>query len=283
MSRRTPTAGSFGSQLRYWRRARGLSQLTLASLAHTTPRHVSFIETGRSRPGHDLVLRIAGCMRLPARAANALLAAAGFGPGFDERALDDEVMRPVRRVIDSVLEQHAPYPGCAIDARGRVHLANTPYLALFPKALERSAEQNIDDYFGAPGRAWIVNWPEALWAAFDLRSDYAQRSGDPELLRLAERALSHLRDVPRPVPEGSSPMIVSKVRLGDETITTFASVLRFEAARDVTLSELRIELIFPADERSDEIMRAFGERASTRSCPNAASGGARAAAAESVA
>ena len=73
---------SFGDTLRYWRKRRGLSQLELATEAQTTPRHISFIETGRSRPGRDLILRLARSLGLLARDTNALLVSAGFGPAF---------------------------------------------------------------------------------------------------------------------------------------------------------------------------------------------------------
>jgi hypothetical protein len=222
---------------------------------------VSFIETGRSRPGRDVIVRLAACMQLPARAANALLAAAGFGASYPERALDHDALRPVRSAIRSVLDGHHPYPGCAIDARGRVQLANPAYLMLLPDALERTAEESIDAFYGHEGRARIENWTEVAWSACDLRSDHANRSGDPELLRLAARARERLRGVPRPAPPApgeASPVVCARIRVGEETISTFASALRFETAREVTLSELRIELIFPADDRTREFFQALG-------------------------
>ena len=97
-----------------------------------------------------------------------------------------------------------------------------------------------------------------MWAAADLRCGYANRSGDPELLRLANRALSYLPDVPRPFPPpegGASPVIGARLRVGDEIVSTFSTVLRFESAQEVTISELRLEMVFPADPRSGEIMR----------------------------
>jgi transcriptional regulator with XRE-family HTH domain len=74
----------FGQRLRHWRKHRGLSQLELAARAETTPRHVSFIGTGRSRPGRDLILRLAECMDVPMRDRNALLTAAGLNPAYPE-------------------------------------------------------------------------------------------------------------------------------------------------------------------------------------------------------
>ena len=108
----------------------------------------------------------------------------------------------------------------------------------------------------------IENWPEVVWSGFDLRNEFANRSGDPELLRLAARARAHLRDVPRPQPAPeslASPVISVRFRFGDQTISTFSSQLRFDSAQEVTTSELRLELIFPADPRSGEIIRWLAE------------------------
>lgn len=85
-----PSLSSFGQLLRLWRRQRGLSQLALAELAYTTPRYISFIETGRSRPGRAFILRLARCMELPLHEQNELLTAVGFHPESVEPRLDDE-------------------------------------------------------------------------------------------------------------------------------------------------------------------------------------------------
>jgi len=246
----------FGQQLRFWRRNSALSQLALAEMARTTPRHISFIETGRSRPGREVILRIAECLKLPIRATNELLIAAGLNPEFAERTLDDEALLPIRSAIVALLASHEPYPACAIDARGRIHLANESYLKLVPNALAMSAEESIDAFYGADGRESIENWPEVLWSSYDSRSDFARRSGDPELIKLAGRAFEHLKDTPRPTHVNSlAPVIFTRFRTGGEIISTFASAMRFDTAREITTSELRIELIFPADNRSAEIMR----------------------------
>jgi transcriptional regulator with XRE-family HTH domain len=89
---RLPTA--FGEQLRYWRRRSGHSELALAAEAGTTPRHVSFLETGRSRPGSDIVLRLAQVLDVPLRERNRLLVAAGLPPAFGEQHLDVPELAP---------------------------------------------------------------------------------------------------------------------------------------------------------------------------------------------
>jgi transcriptional regulator with XRE-family HTH domain len=253
----------FGQRLRTWRRQRGLSQLDLAALAETTPRHVSFIETGRSRPGRELVLRLAQCMNLPVRERNRLLASAGLPPAYPQRDLDEHEMRPFRIAVEAILEHHEPYPGCAIDGLGQVQRTNTAFRALWPGAEDASPEQAIDAFFGpGPMRDMIENWAEVAWAHVDSRRLEAERTGDPRLLALVERSLHHLRGIARPSISGgvSSPVVCPRFRIGDRVIRTFTTVMRFEHAHEVTLNELRVELIFPIDEVGAAFFRGLADR-----------------------
>ncbi|MGN6147546.1 MAG: helix-turn-helix domain-containing protein, partial [Rhizomicrobium sp.] len=93
-----------GSQLRQWRQRRRLSQLDLATEADISPRHLSFLETGRSQPSREMVLHLAEQLAVPMRERNVLLVAAGFAPIFSERTLDEPALAPARAAIDAVLE-----------------------------------------------------------------------------------------------------------------------------------------------------------------------------------
>lgn len=258
MASRPARSSAFGEELRSWRRQRGVSQLRLAELAGTTPRHVSFVETGRSRPGRELVLRIGASLDLPMRARNALLACAGFAPAFPERTFDEAALRPVAASIRGVLDGHDPYPGWVLDVRGRALLANAAARRFFPATLDLDAEAAVDVLFGRWGPAHVENWPEVAWAAADRRRRLAATSADPQLQRISERVHAHLRDVPRPPvsdPGDEPPVLYSRVRLRGETISIFSAVLRFETSRDVTLAELGVELVFPADEAAAHFFR----------------------------
>lgn len=247
---------SFGHSLKYWRRRRGLSQLELATEAQTTPRHISFIETGRSRPGRDLILRLARTLGLLARDTNALLVSAGFGPAFAQRSLDEEAMRPFAATIRTILDNHDPFPGSASDALGRIHMTNAAHRRVFPGAAERTPEQAIDAFYGRRAGFDFENWPEVAWAYADRWRLEASRSRSAELSRLAVRAESHLADVPRPNPQEADSAVMSpRVRIGGEVFSTFATILRFDTARDLTLAEIRIELVFPADAKTEALFR----------------------------
>lgn len=83
-----------GNLLREWRQRRRLSQLELACEAEISTRHLSFVETGRSRPSRDMILNLAERLEVPLRERNRLLLAAGFAPVFAERPLEDPALRP---------------------------------------------------------------------------------------------------------------------------------------------------------------------------------------------
>lgn len=248
----------FGQQLRFWRKQFGLSQLDLACRAQTTPRHLSFIETGRSRPKRDLVLRLATTLELPIREQNALLVAAGLRPAYSERALDDAELRPLRAAVRTILDRHEPFPACAIDGLGQLRMTNATCRAFMPGAEELSPEEQIEHFFGpGPSRDALENWDEVAWAAFDrMRSD-AARTQNSRLSALVERALYHLGGVPRPAPSNASPVMCMRMRMGGETIRMFSTVMRFDSAREITMSELRVELIFPMDDVADAFFRSL--------------------------
>src|SRR5919198_4359432 len=104
-----------GPLLREWRERRRLTQLELALDAGISTRHLSFVETSRSKPGRELLLRILEQLEVPYREQNQLLLAAGHAPAFPERSLDDPELAPVREALDVILSGHEPYPAVAVD------------------------------------------------------------------------------------------------------------------------------------------------------------------------
>src|SRR3954454_19801554 len=105
------TQGSpFGARLRLWRRRRGLSQLSLAGQVGSTGRHISFLETGRSRPSRQMVLRLADTLGVGLAEANELLHAAGLPATYPRAGLDSVDLAPYRAAIEAMLAAHEPYP-----------------------------------------------------------------------------------------------------------------------------------------------------------------------------
>ena len=121
-----------GELLREWRHRRRLSQLDLAIAADVSARHVSLVETGRSNPSADMVLRLADQLDVPLRDRNRLLLAAGFAPRYAERPLDDTALSAARNAVERVLRAHEPYPALAFDRRWDIVMTNgalEPFLA----------------------------------------------------------------------------------------------------------------------------------------------------------
>src|SRR3954469_5213181 len=104
-----------GALLRDWRHRRRRSQLDLAVEAEVSARHLSFVETGRSKPSRELLLHLAEHLDVPLRERNHMLLAAGFAPAYQQRPLDDGAMAPVRAALDKILAGHEPFPAVIID------------------------------------------------------------------------------------------------------------------------------------------------------------------------
>ena len=113
-----------GTLLRDWRRRRRLSQLDLALEAGVSARHLSFLETGRSKPSREMVLHLSEQLEVPLRDRNHLLLAAGFAPAFEERAIDAPEMAPVREALERVLDRPRAVPAVVVDRWWNLAAAN---------------------------------------------------------------------------------------------------------------------------------------------------------------
>src|SRR5262245_25623421 len=113
-------SSNVGELVRTWRTARRRSQMDLALDVGVSTRHLSFVETGRSRPSPELVLALADRLDVPLRERNELLLAAGYAPRYQERPLDDPQLHRARSAMQQMLAAHDPYPGVVIDRHWNV-------------------------------------------------------------------------------------------------------------------------------------------------------------------
>ena len=256
MTSQAGTAASpFGTRLRQWRHHRGLSQLALAGAAGTTTRHVSFLETGRSRPNRQMVLRLAEALGAGLRETNDLLHAAGLAAAYPEASLAGPDIAPYQAAIGRLLGAHEPYPAMVLDRHYTVILANQACLALF--GAQAVGSNFVRDALTDPAMAQaIVNWPETAWAGLDRLRDSARRAPlDQELRSLISLAESALAGTPRPAPADAALVVCPWFRIGDTVVRTIAMTARFDHAADVTLDELRVELMYPLDEDAERYFR----------------------------
>jgi transcriptional regulator with XRE-family HTH domain len=253
----TTPVSPFGARLRQWREHRGLSQLSLAGRVGSTARHLSFLETGRSRPSRQMVLRLADCLGMGRRDANELLHAAGLPAAFPQAAVGSSDLAPYRAAIAAMLTAHEPYPGLVLDGHWTVIAANRACRTLFGPEVVGS--NFVRDALTNPATAgMIVNWAEVAWAGLDRLHAHQRRAPfDPILTELVTRAEAALADVPRPDTTAAL-LVCPSLRIGDQTIRTVAMVARFDHPAEVTLDEVRVELMFPLDDVADHFFRTAG-------------------------
>jgi len=264
---------AFGRLLKQWRSRRGLSQLDLALSAHTTQRHLSFIESGRAAPSRDMVLRICGTMDVPLRQQNALLLAAGYAPVWGERDLSAPDLAMVDTALDYMLAQHEPYPAFVVDRRWNLLRANraaaamTAFLIGPAPADPAAGSVNLAmALMSADGlRPYIANWAEvAHYFLRSVQSD-ARDDGDPQTLALLNHLLAFpdvaaLAEEP-PTTQISAPVLPVHFARGDTSFRLFSTIATLGTPRDVTLQEVRVECFFPMDDASAGLFRAWAVKA----------------------
>lgn len=251
----------FGTRLKHYRRLRSVSQLDLSLQSGVSPRHMSFIETGRSRPGRDVILRVANALSLGPRDQNDLLRAAGFPPAYGERALTDDELAPFRAMLGRMLTTHEPFPALIVTAWWDLVDANEAARHLMQGLPPPGGDGplNLIDALLAPGpaRDRFVDYPRTAHALVDRLSRDATMHPDPRLHAVLERARERVEAIPRPasVPHPASPAITTRLRIGDRVISTITAIARFSDVQDATLDDLRVEMLYPADDASERFFR----------------------------
>jgi transcriptional regulator with XRE-family HTH domain len=251
-----------------------MSQLTLAMEAEISPRHLSFVETGRGRPSREMVLLLAGTLDVPPRACNDLLAAAGYAPVYRESGLDAPEMAQFRRALDFILGQQEPYPAIVLDRHWNIVLANEGSGRLMGVLLDPAASAVL----GSPPNALrlichpqalrpaIVNWEATAAALIQWLHRDLLRSADVELRRLLDELLAY-PDVPHnwrtlDLDAPSAPFLAIDMRKGDARFRFFTTLTTLGTPYDITLHELRIESFFPADDATEMGLRLLHTAAS---------------------
>ncbi len=262
---RTPRAAPqpFGKHLRQWRLHRRLSQLDLAMDAAISTRHLSFVETGRSVPSREMVLRLSERLDIPLRERNTLLVAAGYAPMYRERALDDPALNPARQAVELILKSHEPYPAIAIDRHWNVVAANSvvPHLlagvqdAALLQPPMNALRLSLHPQGLAPQIANLAQWRAHL---FERVRHQIAASADPVLTALLEELLAYPTQEGADLQlEGEHPGVVMPFQFETpQGVLSFISTITvFGTPVDVTLQELAMETFFPADEFTRKVLQ----------------------------
>ncbi|MFH8281529.1 helix-turn-helix domain-containing protein [Streptomyces antibioticus] len=261
----TPTAAAapgVGPLLRAWRERRRISQLELALRAGSSARHISFVETGRSRPSEEMVLRLAEHLDVPVRERNALLLAAGHAPRYPETPLDDPALEALRAGLETLLTGYEPYPALVVDATYDVVAANRGIMTLLdgvPESLLtpplNAMRLTLHPSGLAPRIRNLREWRGHL--LHQMERQIALHRSAP-LRRLYEEVAAY------PVPEGRDdepcgpvPHFALPLRIEhDGRLLSFvSSISTFNTPMDVTVAELAIETFLPADPETVKYLR----------------------------
>ncbi|MGE4072067.1 MAG: helix-turn-helix domain-containing protein [Lysobacterales bacterium] len=253
-----------GLLLRDWRQRRRRSQLDLAADARISTRHLSFVETGRSRPSREVILELAAALDLPLRERNRLLLAGGYAPQFAEQALNDAPMQAARQAVQSVLDGHEPFPALAVDRHWNLLLSN--------RSAERLLQMVSPELLVAPVNVLKVSLhPQGLapavinlgeWRRYLLArlQRLCEQNHDPQLLLLREE-LTAYPSLPGEgaagAPESVLPdvMMVLRLRSPVGDLALFGTLTVFGSPTEITLSELALEAFYPADPTTADRLR----------------------------
>jgi transcriptional regulator with XRE-family HTH domain len=251
---------TIGELLRQWRRRRGLSQLDLAIAADVSARHVSLVETGKSRPSADMVIRLADQLDVPLRDRNRLLLAAGFAPRYAERPLDDAALSAARDAVRRVLRAHEPYPALVFDRRWNIVMTNRavdPFFARVAPDLLRPPVNLVRLGLDPRGLASMVVNLADVRAVFRSRiTRQLAVAPDLELTALYEELLAPGPETEPPDADVLLPMIL---RVDGRELRMFSTITTFGTPLDITLAEVAIESYYPADAASAAYFTAGGE------------------------
>jgi transcriptional regulator with XRE-family HTH domain len=248
----------FGVRLSEWRTRRRESQLGLAISANISQRHLSFVESGRSRPSRDMVVRLCDALDIPLRARNELLISAGYAALYPERALDVAEMQSVREALMRIVNHHEPYPAFVVDREWRVILSNDSATQLFSVCMDTATLQSLSPdgtlnfmrlmFEPAQMRPRIQNWPMVgprLLARLRREAQGDLRS--PSAMLLKELGPLANCSLPDDQDRIDLPALPLELSIRGATLRLFNTITTFGTPQDVGLQELRIEMSYPMD------------------------------------
>ncbi|MCY0928381.1 helix-turn-helix transcriptional regulator [Streptomyces sp. H27-H1] len=261
------TAATVGALLRVWRERRGLSQLELAGRADSSSRHISFVETGRSRPSEEMVLRLADHLDVPVRDRNALLLAAGYAPRYAHTPLDDPSMEVLREGLERLLTGYEPYPALVVDSAYDVVAANRGVLMLMEGLPEHlltgplnAMRLTLHPEGLAPRIHNLRAWRGHLLAQMERQIALAR--SEPLRALYEEVAAYPVPERPRDgddEPDEAVPYIALPLRIEHDghLLSFVSSISTFNTPMDVTVAELAIETLLPADPATAKYLRSL--------------------------
>ncbi|MDR2997446.1 MAG: helix-turn-helix transcriptional regulator [Microbacterium sp.] len=243
-----------GAELRRWRENRTLSQLALASRADVSTRHLSYVETGKSQPTPQMILRLADALDVPMDEQNRLLLLGGFAPRHPASDLDHENLSSVMASLRDLLDAHDPYPALLLDDQWNIVDANRAADALLVGCDSDLLEPPVNvlrlalHHRGmAPRIRNLATWRAHL--LHQLAQRIRRRGDDPQLHALQDEVSAYpggAGSAGRPV----DPAVLLELDTDGGPLRFFSVATRIEEPNDVTLDALHLETFLPADEET---------------------------------
>ncbi|QIL83910.1 helix-turn-helix domain-containing protein [Diaphorobacter sp. HDW4A] len=255
-----------GRMVRDWRLRRHLSQMDLALEAGLSTRHLSFIETGRSKPSAELLMSVAQRLDVPLRERNTMLLAAGYAPRYAQRNLQSPDMRLVHEALSRLLDAHHPYPALVLDRHWNVVLANPAAAVLVSLLPNELREPSVNIYRASLHPDGLARYTRNLqdWSTHllaHLRRSI-ESSGDPVLTALEAEVLAYpglneAGDEASTSADVHALLVPCVLDLPTASLSLFTTLTSFGTPQDVTLQELCVEMFYPADAASEAALRAM--------------------------
>ncbi len=262
-----PPLDSFGRLLKQWRSQRGLSQLDLAVTSQVSQRHISFLESGRAKPSPEMVLQLAEVLEIPLRQQNLMLTAAGFAPVHTETDLSASEMTSIRKALDFMLRQQEPYPAIVVDRYWNLLLTNQAADRLLNAFISL---EELQAHFYRNGKVnlmramfhpqgfcpFVVNWDDFSVQLLQRLQREAIAEGDSGHSKALLNELMSDPGVARvwhaAARAAQNTMLLTvHLKRGDLELQFFSTIATLGTPYDITLQELRIECLFPANDSTE--------------------------------
>lgn len=260
----------FQDMCRHWRRFRKLSQLDLALAADVSQRHVSWLETGRSKPSRDMVVRLSEAMEIPLRERNVLLKSAGYAAAYRESELDEPAMAPVLDALNKVLHYHDPMPAMVVDRFWNVRKKNRAADMLLSLGED---PQVVMERIGAGDefnlalltlhpqgmRQYVANWDQAVPAFVQRLRSEALATGDEEMRARFESYIALAGELPNhdPLTETLMPVLPLELDFHGLKLSLFSVISTFGTPQDITTDELRVEAFYPSNSETENFFKSL--------------------------
>lgn len=257
-----------GLLLRKWRNARRMTQEQVCQEAEVSTRHLSCVETGKSRPSAELLLILGSVLELPLRERNALLLAGGHAPAYRQSEWSSAELNDAKAVLQLMLDHAEPFPAVVVDGAWNLRMANGAAQLLVarfvqdPMALMALGEPNLLRMFLHPAglRSRCLNWEQAAGSVLARAQQECVAMPDPSVEALLREVLAYPG-----IPNGwqhpplESPGLLLPLRLGDgeQELNFVTTIATLGTAQDITLREVRVESLYPADAATADAWRAL--------------------------